>query len=147
MDLEFYQNNMKLSYYINLKSENTDSNISKVIDKEINKLQGLLKETNDSVNEEKISELESKLSETEESYFYKPWNKMSTVHKIIKLKEYVAELDLDNNIKLNLISYLKDALKKKKITKNEQVIYNISKAKIISIPKLELSNNKFSICQ
>tara|TARA_B100000925_G_C21810499_1_gene388595 strand:- start:196 stop:636 length:441 start_codon:yes stop_codon:yes gene_type:complete len=146
MDLEFYQNNMKLSYYINLKNENTDLNITKVIDKEINKLQDLLKETSDTVNEGKISELESKLSETEESYFYKPWNKMSTVHKIIKLKEYVSDLDLDNNIKLNLISYLKDALKKKKITKNEQVIYNISKAKIISIPKLELSNNKFSIC-
>ena len=146
MDLEFYQNNMDLSYYINLKKDNTDSSIGKIIDQKISKLQDILKETSDSVNEGKISELESKLSETEESYFYKPWNKMSTVHKIIKLKEYVSDLDLDNNVKLNLISYLKDALKNKKITKNDQVIYNISKARIISIPKLELSNNKFSIC-
>ena len=146
MDLEFYQNNMNLSYYKNLKKDNTNSNIGKIIDKKISKLQDILKETNDSVNEGKISELESKLSETEESYFYKPWNKMSTVHKIIKLKEYVSELNLDNNIKLNLINYLKDALKNKKITKNDQVTYNVTKAKIISIPKLELSNNKFSIC-
>lgn len=137
---------MNLSYYKNLKKDNTNSNIGKIIDKKISKLQDILKETNDSVNEGKISELESKLSETEESYFYKPWNKMSTVHKIIKLKEYVSELNLDNNIKLNLINYLKDALKNKKITKNDQVTYNVTKAKIISIPKLELSNNKFSIC-
>ena len=146
MDLEFYQNNMNLSYYKNLKKDNTNSNIGKIIDKKISKLQDILKETNDSVNEGKISELESKLSETEESYFYKPWNKMSTVHKIIKLKEYVSELNLDNNIKLNLINYLKDALKNKKKKKNDQVTYNVTKAKIISIPKLELSNNKFSIC-
>lgn len=147
MDLEYYQNNMNLSYYINLKKYNTDSNVEKIIDEKIDSLKNLLKETSDSINEEKNSELESKLSETEESYFYKPWNKMSTVHKIIKLKEYVSNLELENNIKIKLINYLKNALKNKKITKNDQVIYNISKAKIISIPKLELSDNKFSICQ
>jgi len=146
MDLDFYQNNINLSYYINLKKYNTDSTVEKVINEKISKLQIILKETNDSVNEEKNLILESKLSETEEGYFYKPWNKMSIVHKIIKLKEYVSDLELENNTKIKLISYLKDALKKKKITKNDQVIYNISKAKIISIPKLELSNNKFSIC-
>tara|TARA_B110000902_G_scaffold266078_1_gene352450 strand:- start:2463 stop:2903 length:441 start_codon:yes stop_codon:yes gene_type:complete len=146
MDLTFYQNKINLSYYINLKKYNTDSTVEKVINEKISKIQIILKETNDSVNEEKILILESKLSETEEGYFYKPWNKMSLVHKIIKLKEYVSDLELENNTKIKLISYLKDALKKKKITKNDQVIYNISKAKIISIPKLELSNNKFSIC-
>ena len=72
---------------------------------------------------------------------------MSTVHKIIKIKEYVSNLDLENSAKINLLRYLKTALKEKKISKNEQVIYNITKAKIISIPKLNLNNNKFSICQ
>ena len=146
MDLEFYQNNMDLLYYKNLKKDNDNTSISTIIDEKIIKLEKLLKVTNDSINEEKISELESKLSETEESYFYKPWNKMSTVHKIIKLKEYVSSLELENSTKIKLISSLKDALKKKKITKNDQVIYNINKAKIISIPNLKLSNNNFSIC-
>ena len=54
---------------------------------------------------------------------------MSTVHKIIKIKEFVSNLDLENSAKINLLSYLKTALKEKKISKNEQVIYNISKAK------------------
>ena len=146
MNLEFYQNNNDLLYYQNLKKYNDNTSISNIIEEKIVKLEKLLKVTNDSINEEKHSELESKLSETEESYFYKPWNKMSTVHKIIKLKEYVSGLELENSTKMKLISSLKDALKKKKITKNDQVIYNINKAKIISIPKLKLSNNNFSIC-
>ena len=147
MDLNFYQKNMELLYYKNLKNHNSNSNIQSKIDSNILKLEKSLQKTNDSITEEKNTELETRLSETEEGYFYKPWNKMSTVHKIIKIKEYVSNLDLENSAKINLLRYLKTALKEKKISKNEQVIYNITKAKIISIPKLNLNNNKFSICQ
>tara|TARA_B110000908_G_scaffold102199_1_gene120435 strand:- start:2911 stop:3354 length:444 start_codon:yes stop_codon:yes gene_type:complete len=145
MDLNFYQKNMELLYYQNLKTYNKDSSIMKKIEKEMSILEKSLKETNNSVDEEKILELETKISETEESYFYKPWNKISTVHKIIKLKEYVRELELENSHKLKLINFLKNALKLKKISKNDQVLYNITNAQIISIPKLNISNNNFSI--
>tara|TARA_B110000879_G_C11027102_1_gene453331 strand:- start:599 stop:1015 length:417 start_codon:yes stop_codon:yes gene_type:complete len=136
---------MELLYYQNLKTYNKDSSIMKKIEKEMSILEKSLKETNNSVDEEKILELETKISETEESYFYKPWNKISTVHKIIKLKEYVRELELENSHKLKLINFLKNALKLKKISKNDQVLYNITNAQIISIPKLNISNNNFSI--
>ena len=99
----------------------------------------------DSIIEKKNSEIDNKLSETDEGYFYKPWNKMSTVHKIIKIKQFVNNMNIENDKKSKLITYLKTALKKKIISKNDQVIYNISQAKIVSIPKLELKNNSFSI--
>lgn len=147
MNLESYINNHELFYYKNLLKADIDSETKESIKKKIKKLIESINITNDSIVEEKNSELETKLSETEEGYFYKPWNKMTTVHKIIKMKEFVNNMDVNNEMKNKLITYLKIALKDKKITKNDQVIYNVNQAKIISIPKLKLDNNGFSISQ
>ena len=68
-----------------------------------------------------------------------------TVKLLTKKRSKPKTPTIRNNQKSKLIIYLKNALKKKKITKNHQVIYNISQAKIVSIPKLELNNDKFSI--
>lgn len=145
MDLTFYQNSMDKIYFTNIKNNTSNQDIIKLVNKSISNLEQKISTITDSLKEKKNSEIDSKLSETEEAYFYKPWNKMSTVHKIIKIKQFVNNMDLANNQKSKLITYLKNALKKKKITKNHQVIYNISQAKIVSIPKLELNNDKFSI--
>lgn len=147
MNLESYINNHELFYYKNIIKSDIDTETKTTINNMIKNLTESINNTNDSIVEEKNSELETKLSETDEGYFYKPWNKMTTVHKIIKIKEFVNNMDINTGMKNKLITYLKSALKDKKITKNEQVIYNVNQAKIISIPKLKLNNNEFSICQ
>lgn len=147
MNLESYINNHELFYYKNIIKSDIDTETKTTINNMIKNLTESINNTNDSIVEEKNSELETKLSETDEGYFYKPWNKMTTVHKIIKIKEFVNNMDINTGMKNKLITYLKSALKDKKITKNDQVIYNVNQAKIISIPKLKLNNNEFSICQ
>tara|TARA_B100000768_G_C11251721_1_gene364399 strand:- start:690 stop:1130 length:441 start_codon:yes stop_codon:yes gene_type:complete len=145
MDLTFYQNTMNKIYFINIKNNTSNKEIINKVSCSISNITSNILNVTDSIIEKKNSEIDNKLSETDEGYFYKPWNKMSTVHKIIKIKQFVNNMNIENDKKSKLITYLKTALKKKIISKNDQVIYNISQAKIVSIPKLELKNNSFSI--
>mgnify|MGYP006138871799 CR=1 FL=1 len=145
MDLTFYQNTMNKIYFTNIKNNTSNKEIISKVNCSISNITLNILNVTDSIDEKKMSEIDDKLSETDEGYFYKPWNKMSAVHKIIKIKQFVNNMNIENNQKSKLITYLKTALKKKIISKNDQVIYNISKAKIVSIPKLELKNNSFSI--
>lgn len=148
MNLELYISNNELIYYKNIKDKlknNSNKQLKKDIEKKIRKLEEYVDDTNDSIMEEKKSELETKLSETDEGYFYKPWNKMATVHKIIKIKEYVNNLDLELSKKEKLVAYLKKALKDRKISKNEHVLYSVSQGKIVSIPQLKLTKTSFSL--
>ena len=99
-------------YYSNIKNNTSNKDIINLVNKYISELNSNISSITTSIVE-KNSEIDSKLSETEEGYFYKPWNKMSTVHKIIKIKQFVNDMNIENNQKSKLITYLKNALKKK----------------------------------
>jgi hypothetical protein len=78
-------------------------------------------------------------------YLYlKPWNKLTQTHKIIKIKEFVNNLDIKNNnekdkLKDQLIELLKDKKVKNKIT------YDELKGKLISMSALTFENEKYCI--
>ena len=86
------------------------------------------------------------VSETQysEDYHYKKtWNKLNIVHKKLKLKEFVNNLETDIINKKELLSKLNKMLKTKKITKKNDVIYDDENGRVISIPILKHKDNKY----
>jgi hypothetical protein len=86
----------------------------------------------------------SEVTETETTdYLYlKSWSKLTQIHRIIKIKEFVNNLDISNqNDKEELKEKLIDQIKEKK-SKNK-VNYDETKGKILSVNNLSFENNKY----
>ena len=82
-----------------------------------------------------------------DDYIYKKtWNKLNNVHKIIKIREFVNKL-LINNLenKKKLKDDLITLVKTKKLTKKNSVNYDSINGRIVSIPILEYKNNQYCI--
>jgi len=81
----------------------------------------------------------------DEYLYLKLWTKLSAIHKIIKIKEYVNMLLIANDKdKDELKEKLIDMVKNKTITKKDTVLYDSIKGKIISIPNLQFLNGKYT---
>lgn len=144
MDLEYFQKSNQVFYYNNLLKENLEKSVINILKNKINILDNNIKVTENSIESEKQLSISENMSE--EYYFHKPWNKLATVHKIIKVKEFVDNLQIVNKDKRNkLKKTLEQAIRKKKLTQKNSVDYAIDKAKIVSIPKLHVKNNNYEL--
>ena len=76
----------------------------------------------------------------------KPWSKLGTSVKIRKIGQFVIkygkELNLTPKEKVELKTYLKAAVIKKKLQRAKDVVYDISSGKIKSIPGLSYDKKK-----
>ena len=159
MNLEIISNKLEIKYYNNIikycqKTNNKHDSFSKKL-KSLQELKNSYTESemNASVVEDTKSAVdENNTSESKEvvysdDYLYKkPWTKLSSVHKIIKVKEFVSKLLIDDkNDKDNLKRDLIGLIKTRKLTKKEQVKYDPIKGKVIAIPILSFKNGKYLI--
>lgn len=87
------------------------------------------------------------ITETENDYlFLKPWTKLTLIHKVIKVKEFVNNLNIqDPNEKEILKNELIEVIKDKKI--KNKIIYDDTKGKLLSISQLSYENNKYFVKQ
>lgn len=153
MNIEKLSNNLEIKYYKNIINYCKKSNIEHI--KFENKLKQMKNlelsisesETVESVNENKNNTSESKEIVYSDDYLYKrKWTKLSNVHKIIKVKEFVSKLLIDDkNDKDNLKNELIDLIKTRYLTKKDKVKYDETKGKVIAIPILTFKNGKYSI--
>ena len=117
------------------------------------------------INTDILFEIVDKLNETKElkkissssslsnsdtnndDYLYqKPWIKLNLIHKKIKIKEFVNTLEIiDENEKQIIKDKLVSLVDTKILTKKETVIYDSTKAKVISIPLLQFKSGKYII--
>ena len=157
LDFDSIKNNLYLLYINNLIKTCEKNNINKnILVKELEKVESSLKkeDLNKDIIKKNISS--NNLSNTEsptiskfssDDYLYqKPWNKLTTIHKIIKIKEYVNQLAIENEedkqtLKDDLVNLVKD----KTLTKKDSLLYDSNKFKIISIPILKFENGKYII--
>jgi len=98
----------------------------------------------ESENNTVIDNVVYSVSECEEHYT-KEWNKLNIVHKKLKLKEYILNLNTDDKNKKILIKKFNQLLKDKKITKKNDVNYDSENGVIISIPILKCKNNMYYV--
>ena len=143
MDYNLLINKMKIKYYDNLIKYGTKNSYDI---SELKKLKSELAESIEEVDSESASE-ENKVKDIiySDDYLYqKPWTKISQIHKIIKIKEFVSKLLInDDDDKDKLINDLSNRIRSRELTKRSSVNYDSVKGIIVSIPKLEFKNNKY----
>lgn len=137
-NLESLQLNLQISYLNNLILAASKYNI------DITHVSNFLdKLTNKELENYTITEKASETSHIDYLYL-KSWSKLTIIHKIIKIKEFINNLDINGEnekeeLKDKLIEIIKD--KKKKIKIN----YDEAKGKVISIQQLTFENGKYII--
>ena len=147
-NLESMQINLNIKYLNNLIIACNKINLNS--DNIKNKLLTLNNELSENIDNYTISEKneETEKTITENSkmnYLYlKSWSKLNQIHKVIKIKEFINELEINNysekeKLKDDLIDQIKNKEKKNKIKIN----YDDTKGKIISISNLSFDNNKY----
>jgi hypothetical protein len=146
MDFKFenIKENLYLKYLNNLKiGSNKLSFDTQILNNKISDL-------NNTLNSEVkshiiISDVNSEtdiLSENTDYLFLKPWNKLNQIHKVIKIREYLCNLDCQSKEKDFLKEQLIDFVKTKKKVK---FTYDETKGKLISISALSFANGKYFI--
>jgi hypothetical protein len=146
--MEFHFENIKenlyLKYLNNLKTSSNKLSIdTQLLNKKISDLSNALFSENKSPTI--ISDVNSEtdiLSENTDYLFLKPWNKLNQIHKVIKIKEFLNNLECQSKEKDFLKEQLIDFVKTKKKVK---FTYDEAKGKIISISALSFANGKYFI--
>jgi len=138
-NLENMQLDLNIKYLNNLINGCSKFNINcENIKKKLIKLNNKNQENNLSEQKNKIT---TEATETIDYLYLKPWTKLTQIHKVIKIKEFVNNLDISNqNDKEELKEKLIDQIKEKKKNK---VNYDETKGKITSINNLSFENNKY----
>lgn len=118
-----------------------------------------LKKLYDQLPQEKLSETftekkkdPNSSSETEnhkqifadDDLYKKSWQKLNSIHKILKVKEFINNLKMDSEKdKIKLKDELVELIKDKVLTKKENVKYDELNGKIISLPNLQYKDGKY----
>jgi hypothetical protein len=143
-NLESIKLNLKIKYFNTLihacNKANIDTNYIQAILHDLTKSEL----ENYSATEKNIeTEIENKKS-TIDYLYQKPWTKLTLIHKIIKIKEFVNNLEITDNIeKEQLKDNLIELIKNKKV--KTKINYDETKTKIISISNLSFENGKYLI--
>ena len=92
------------------------------------------------------NDTETEIKYSDEYVYKKPWNKLNNIHKIIKVKEFVDNLNTnDIDMKKILKAQLVSLIKIKKINKNTDVNYDVTNGNIIAIPIIQYKDSKYII--
>jgi hypothetical protein len=149
--MELIKHNLQCMYYKNLETYANKHKIEIILPKNMD----LITDTVLTQCESETSPTEVKNTETEteqkaysditDDYIYKkPWNKLNVIHKIIKMKEFVNNLTIDDvEMKKHLKNQLVLMIKNKQLTKKNDVEYDHHIGRIISIPQLKYKDNTF----
>ena len=157
MDIDLINKTLEIKYYNSIKHflQKTDHN-EEWLDNYLEKI------NDDLVNENKLSEsmtekkkeidFVNSSSETEnhkqifadDDLYKKSWTKINSIHKILKIKEFVNNIQMDSEKdRIKLRDELVCLIKEKILTKKEKVKYDEVNGKIISLPNLQYKNGKY----
>ena len=136
MELNMIINKFNLKYYNSLKQFNNINNIHlEWLNEHINKIN----------NKEQILNTNyPKQDYIYENIYNKPWIKLNQIHKILKIKEFINNLNIKSEKeKIELNEELELLVKTKILTKKENINYDQEKGQIISIVNLCNNDNKY----
>ena len=134
---------LNIKYYKNLINVcNKNSINSSFLENKKNNL--IVQNNNDNVSSAEHNITETDIVSENIDYLYtKSWNKLNQIHKVIKIKEFINNLEINEInkeiLKDELIEMSKDKKKKNKIN------YDEVKCKIINISSLIFIDGKYKI--
>ena len=147
MELDLLIDNLNLEYYKSLQCYfNKNGNHLLWLNEHIENLTNKNSKNSETKKEYKqSSETENhKQIFSDEGCYNKNWIKLNPIHKILKIKEFVNGLKINNKKDKNdLLDKLIDSVKTKILTKKESVNYDEINGKIISLTNLEYKDNKY----
>lgn len=123
----------------------------KVKNSEINELKNIKYKTSTKISQDThLSQVELFLENEKKNNRSEPWNKLDKTTKYKKIEEFAKSYAEKNNMEdpSELVSFLKDAIDKKKIYKVKDIIYDKNDSCIKDIPGLvflNLDNKKFTL--
>lgn len=159
MNINILINKYQTKYYknilTNLEKNNIEDNLKKAIYEHINILDNInITETiintteynqNDKNSDNSLPTEEINTSD-EYNLYKKSWAKLNSIHKILKIKEFVNNLNIKSDIeKQTLKDNLINSIKNKTLTKKGKIIYDDINGKIISIPDLQYNNGIYTL--
>ena len=136
--MDIINENIEKTYLNNLLIYGQKNNLDT---SEINKK---LSESN-SVQTEVLTDTENEVIYSDDFIFKKKWNKLNNIHKKIKIKQFINKLKIDDSNKKELIDVLISLIHKKYLTKKNSVNYDSLNGRIISIPNLKCTNDKYIV--
>ena len=147
MELEYLKSQLNIKYYNNLiKATNRTNLKDNYLADKVLQVKDSCEILTSSITETDILNETSKIVYSEDYLYKRSWTKLSTIHKIIKMKEYVNQLLIDDpDEKKKLEKTLVNLVKKRVLTKKNRVKYNSIKGIIYSIPDLVYQKGIYSI--
>jgi len=141
MDIDIIVKKLNQNYYKSLIKNLSQNNISYdwLCNHYDNLIDNNIYKQNNITDDKKINK------QIDENMYKKPWTKLNTIHKNLKMKEFVNNLNILNESDKNkLKDELLELIKNKILSKKENVKYDEENGKIISLVKLEYNNGKYS---
>jgi hypothetical protein len=150
IDFTNIEKSLEMLYLNNLIKACEKNNINKdLLQKKIeslNKQKQLDKTLTKTISSQSVNNATESPQYSDDYLYQKPWTKLTAIHKIIKIKEYVNSLLINiESDKITLKEKLVELVKDKILTKKDSVLYDSTKGKIISIPTLEYKEVKYLI--
>lgn len=132
----------ELDYFNDSKNINIFTNIQDLdMNERITTLQYLL-----NVPVKKIDTLQQQkdnmFKEIDKYTYKKQWNKLATFHKIVKIKEYIKEAIIYEEIQNELILKLTKYAEENSINSKKYVVYDPNSEKILSMPCIIIEADK-----
>ena len=148
IDFKSITNQINIQYLNNLIKVCEKHNINKEkLYKKIEELQVIkMNESSETKTQtKKTSETVESSNNYNDDYLYqRPWTKLTPIHKIIKIKEFVNQLLINDAEEITLLKdNLSEMVKNKILTKKDAVNYDPVKCKIINITHLQYKNGKY----
>ena len=145
MDLDTIINKLEHTYYTSLNTSLSKNNIEITwLIKHINKLNGVVNTDTETKNAKKEETIIQESPNDDSGLYKKSWSKLNAIHKIIKLKEFVNNIKIDNDSdREKLKDELVNLVKTKVLTKKEKIIYDEENGKIISLKNLQYKDGKY----
>lgn len=149
-----YQTKYYKNILNNLEKYNIENDLKYAIIDHLNKLNTVtITETiinttdiNDIVTESSIHHDENNTQSDEYNLYKKSWSKLNSIHKILKIKEFVNNLNIKSDIEKQILKdKLIELVKNKTLTKKGKIIYDEINGKIISIPNLQYNNGIYEL--
>jgi hypothetical protein len=143
LDIKYYTN---INNYL-IKNNINNNSINTHLSKLENNIQITKNNNTVSLHTDQTSSEQSIINVTPSQFndnlYNKPWNKLNIIHKIIKIREFVDNLDIKSEKdRCKLKDELILLLKNKTLIKN--IEYSDTKCVIISINNLEYSNGNYT---
>jgi hypothetical protein len=147
MDLDALIMKLNIKYYKSLKKQSDKDGIK--LDWLNQHLEKIVSDTEkkdqqtESERKVEVLEITNKIL-TDNSIYKKSWIKLNSIHKILKIKEFVNELKIDSESeRIKLRDELVQLVKNKVLTKKDKINYDEENGKIISITNLQYKSGNY----